>query len=124
MIRRPPSTTRTDTLFPYTTLFRSPIVEPAARHQDPRPIQLDRVEQFLHRALGEQFLGHREALAHHVLANLAQQARDLAARRFAASARRDVLIERARAGRGPTAGRQRGLPGADGGCMGTGWWRR
>src|SRR3546814_7028158 len=24
MIRRPPSTTRTDTLFPYTTLFRSP----------------------------------------------------------------------------------------------------
>src|SRR3546814_3026977 len=24
MIRRPPKTTRTDTLFPYTTLFRSP----------------------------------------------------------------------------------------------------
>src|SRR3546814_3116283 len=24
MIRRPPRTTRTDTLFPYTTLFRSP----------------------------------------------------------------------------------------------------
>src|SRR3546814_1063632 len=24
MIRRPPSSTRTDTLFPYTTLFRSP----------------------------------------------------------------------------------------------------
>src|SRR3546814_17632364 len=94
MIRRPPSTTRTDTLFPYTTLFRSPIVEPAARHQDPRPIQLDRVEQFLHRALGEQFLGHREALAHHVLANLAQHARDLAARRFAALARRDVVIAR------------------------------
>src|SRR3546814_17970950 len=29
MIRRPPRSTRTDTLFPYTTLFRSP----AARHQ-------------------------------------------------------------------------------------------
>src|SRR3546814_10207927 len=28
MIRRPPRSTRTDTLFPYTTLFRSPI--PAA----------------------------------------------------------------------------------------------
>src|SRR3546814_9270107 len=27
MIRRPPRSTRTDTLFPYTTLFRSPIVE-------------------------------------------------------------------------------------------------
>src|SRR3546814_10539410 len=29
MIRRPPRSTRTDTLFPYTTLFRSP-AEPAA----------------------------------------------------------------------------------------------
>src|SRR3546814_18755657 len=33
MIRRPPRSTRTDTLFPYTTLFRSPFVgvEPAVR---------------------------------------------------------------------------------------------
>src|SRR3546814_3041485 len=31
MIRRPPRSTRTDTLFPYTTLFRSP-----ARRQRPR----------------------------------------------------------------------------------------
>src|SRR3546814_5172117 len=29
MIRRPPRSTRTDTLFPYTTLFRSPV-----NHQD------------------------------------------------------------------------------------------
>src|SRR3546814_9142389 len=28
MIRRPPRSTRTDTLFPYTTLFRSPAVGP------------------------------------------------------------------------------------------------
>src|SRR3546814_11679456 len=27
MIRRPPRSTRTDTLFPYTTLFRSPLVQ-------------------------------------------------------------------------------------------------
>src|SRR3546814_9592493 len=27
MIRRPPRSTRTDTLFPYTTLFRSPALE-------------------------------------------------------------------------------------------------
>src|SRR3546814_1160695 len=33
MRRRPPSSTRTDTLFPYTTLFRS-------CHQGPRPIAL------------------------------------------------------------------------------------
>src|SRR3546814_12437509 len=44
MIRRPPRSTRTDTLFPYTTLFRSRLV---ARRQDqphrppplrPRPV--------------------------------------------------------------------------------------
>src|SRR3546814_12003447 len=29
MIRRPPRSTRTDTLFPYTTLFRSALVHPA-----------------------------------------------------------------------------------------------
>src|SRR3546814_15122540 len=29
MIRRPPRSTRTDTLFPYTTLFRSPSPEPS-----------------------------------------------------------------------------------------------
>src|SRR3546814_8681875 len=30
MIRHPPRSTRTDTLFPYTTIFRSPGREPAA----------------------------------------------------------------------------------------------
>src|SRR3546814_14338463 len=40
MIRRPPRSTRTDTLFPYTTLFRSPgvlrgqILRRQARHAD------------------------------------------------------------------------------------------
>src|SRR3546814_13229911 len=33
MIRRPPRSTRTDTLFPYTTLFRSVIGRPADRQQ-------------------------------------------------------------------------------------------
>src|SRR3546814_2907879 len=33
MIRRPPRSTRTDTLFPYTTLFRSPAgLQPAQHH--------------------------------------------------------------------------------------------
>src|SRR3546814_5964228 len=32
MIRRPPRSTRTDTLFPYTTLFRSPVVAAGRRH--------------------------------------------------------------------------------------------
>src|SRR3546814_2083068 len=41
MIRRPPRSTRTDTLFPYTTLFRSlstpPIPRPGARFRATRP---------------------------------------------------------------------------------------
>src|SRR3546814_1589241 len=40
MIRRPPRSTRTDTLFPYTTLFRSPCHLPPSRlqtgHRPPR----------------------------------------------------------------------------------------
>src|SRR3546814_3353164 len=32
MIRRPPRSTRTDTLFPYTTLFRSPGTRPLEAH--------------------------------------------------------------------------------------------
>src|SRR3546814_2234209 len=35
MIRRPPRSTRTDTLFPYTTLFRSPV--PLLLRGDGRP---------------------------------------------------------------------------------------
>src|SRR3546814_3044776 len=31
MIRRPPRSTRTDTLFPYTTLFRSAVDDPLGR---------------------------------------------------------------------------------------------
>src|SRR3546814_7953981 len=38
MIRRPPRSTRTDTLFPYTTLFRSP---GGGRHPAGRPAFLD-----------------------------------------------------------------------------------
>src|SRR3546814_6085971 len=34
MIRRPPGSTRTDTLFPYTTLFRSILRDPGERHAD------------------------------------------------------------------------------------------
>src|SRR3546814_5491278 len=52
MIRRPPRSTRTDTLFPYTTLFRScrrPDRRRPARHHQER-LQGDR--------LGEGTLGH------------------------------------------------------------------
>src|SRR3546814_4494687 len=36
MIRRPPRSTRTDTLFPYTTLFRSPRCHADPRRRDDR----------------------------------------------------------------------------------------
>src|SRR3546814_1237681 len=35
MIRRPPRSTRTDTLFPYTTLFRSASAPDSGRHNGP-----------------------------------------------------------------------------------------
>src|SRR3546814_1038067 len=38
MIRRPPRSTRTDTLFPYTALFRSPLPIPGG---DPLTVSLD-----------------------------------------------------------------------------------
>src|SRR3546814_10217176 len=37
MIRRPPRSTRTDTLFPYTTLFRSVLRRQARLHERGRP---------------------------------------------------------------------------------------
>src|SRR3546814_7547032 len=40
MIRRPPRTTRTDTLFPYTTLFRSPRYLPPRLHEAVRDVAL------------------------------------------------------------------------------------
>src|SRR3546814_13410101 len=42
MIRRPPRSTRTDTLFPYTTLFRS-VVDRGVEHRAERGVDLDAV---------------------------------------------------------------------------------
>src|SRR3546814_16476594 len=56
MIRRPPRSTRTDTLFPYTTLFRSlrsSDLHPAARSVD---VELD--ELGVHRGGGEAIGAH------------------------------------------------------------------
>src|SRR3546814_5047648 len=40
MIRRPPRSTRTDTLFPYTTLFRSARAAHVRRDRDPGHLRL------------------------------------------------------------------------------------
>src|SRR3546814_13516139 len=46
MIRRPPRSTRTDTLFPYTTLFRSPPAPPVAPPIPPLPFLTLSKEEF------------------------------------------------------------------------------
>src|SRR3546814_11348513 len=52
MIRRPPRSTRTDTLFPYTTLFRSevlflrPVAKDGVRPMPAEPIQLEDHQSF------------------------------------------------------------------------------
>src|SRR3546814_7034682 len=43
MIRRPPRSTRTDTLFPYTTLFRS--TDPPARRRNRRGVAISALQQ-------------------------------------------------------------------------------
>src|SRR3546814_10395975 len=53
MIRRPPRSTRTDTLFPYTTLFRSPAPDRARLRQEfpcPRTARRNLVDR--HRVAG------------------------------------------------------------------------
>src|SRR3546814_1087920 len=55
MIRLPPRSTRTDTLFPYTTLFRSPLVARHAAH-------LEAISDVLHHRLVRK---QREVLEDH-----------------------------------------------------------
>src|SRR3546814_3351193 len=52
MIRRPPRSTRTDTLFPYTTLFRSLVED--IDHQDVRP---QRHDLFRHQGVASRHRG-------------------------------------------------------------------
>src|SRR3546814_19298795 len=49
MIRRPPRSTRTDTLFPYTTLFRSP--DHQGGHRQTLPLREPRATAHAHRRL-------------------------------------------------------------------------
>src|SRR3546814_5401439 len=53
MIRRPPRSTRTDTLFPYTTLFRSTATAMPANQRAPEPGVLEAIQhatdELLHR---------------------------------------------------------------------------
>src|SRR3546814_6438883 len=60
MIRRPPRSTRTDTLWPYTTLFRS---QPAGffQHRD-RKVRVDLDRQLFHGLIEAKHLGQKETV--------------------------------------------------------------
>src|SRR3546814_16633973 len=71
MIRRPPRSTRTDTLFPYTTLFRSEAVQDVLRGVEPRAALVgrriedgDARRRIPQRAL-DLLAGHGDRLQHH-----------------------------------------------------------
>src|SRR3546814_10259799 len=65
MIRRPPRSTRTDTLFPYTTLFRSEARHSVEGTRDPRRrCRRCRVRQ---RLGGDHLQGQAEGSRHHLL---------------------------------------------------------
>src|SRR3546814_10183374 len=61
MIRRPPRSTRTDTLFPYTTLFRSQLSQPSHRRRSLRIALSGVARRYPAEARGE---GSRRAQAH------------------------------------------------------------
>src|SRR3546814_14035767 len=62
MIRRPPRSTRTDTLFPYTTLFRSPAARLAGDEPGAR-------KKLTERIVGRMSAAHRAAAlaVHHIV---------------------------------------------------------
>src|SRR3546814_18620480 len=67
MIRRPPRSTRTDTLFPYTTLFRSTFAAreiPGGKNVDPRHLQLGGRDRALITAGGARGQSVRQRCAH------------------------------------------------------------
>src|SRR3546814_3876641 len=70
MIRRPPRSTRTDTLFPYTTLFRSHDAPPGRRHS---VVDMDdsllRALQTFEAALDQVAAGLRQNLYEHIVRN-------------------------------------------------------
>src|SRR3546814_7685283 len=67
MIRRPPRSTRTDTLFPYTTLFRSSLRFPGEPEAPDKFSQICRngagVARWLHRITDSDFSIHRRRRA-------------------------------------------------------------
>src|SRR3546814_20363699 len=86
MIRRPPRSTRTDTLFPYTTLFRSP-----RGHADQPGRQADASEAPALEPLSVPSRNRRGSLRHGLHRILAERRRPLVDRARKAAHRTDCL---------------------------------
>src|SRR3546814_14140463 len=56
MIRRPPRSTRTDTLFPYTTLFRSQRPDDAGQHRHRMRVVAEAIEETIQRLVDHRVL--------------------------------------------------------------------
>src|SRR3546814_13386472 len=101
MIRRPPRSTRTDTLFPYTTLFRSQEGEKGDLLFviDPRPYQaaLDQAQAQLQRARAEAKLAQAQDARAQTLIEAKAISREEFETRKAASAQGDAGVRAAEA---------------------------
>src|SRR3546814_17559496 len=93
MIRRPPRSTRSDTLFPYTTLFRSEIlVARVAVRLGPAGLEMDR--EAVGRAIGQVEIG-RHGLGHRLPVDRVvndAEARRAAVRRGDVPRNRDAVL--------------------------------
>src|SRR3546814_2015981 len=82
MIRRPPRSTRTDTLFPYTTLFRSGIETAGLVYEAPQPgrvriADVGLIRQLPHRLVEQALVQQRETSGLNVLRIIGPGGEDL-----------------------------------------------
>src|SRR3546814_8884775 len=102
MIRRPPRSTRTAPLFPYTTLFRSDLAGKGAARHDPVACGSDRVDEARFKTIGSDqypdlLIFGQAVAAKGLAAALDRQQRKSAPRQRTADARRGQRQAKARA---------------------------
>src|SRR3546814_20380647 len=102
MIRRPPRSTRTAPLFPYTTLFRSDLAGKGAARHDPVACGSDRVDEARFKTIGSDqypdlIIFGQAVAAKGLAAALDRQQRKSAPRQRTADARRGQRQATARA---------------------------
>src|SRR3546814_16958050 len=74
MLRRPPRSTRTDTLFPYTTLFRASVSATDLIGVDMRQLAFDRIGMPLSHLVQKRGCHRPETMGGHLVAGIAEPA--------------------------------------------------